>query len=146
MDHDIETLTSHHYPESFGPVKVEFLSESEEIEGDKGNDNEKVHPTRPSTVSNRKRGRKGIDDAIAGAILEMAAASKLNATALEQINSRYTIAECIKELDEIQGITENVYFAALDLFNNPSAREIFLSLKRDKRLTWLCIKSTTSSS
>ncbi|XP_058009125.1 L10-interacting MYB domain-containing protein isoform X2 [Hevea brasiliensis] len=94
-----------------------------------------VHGTSATTVmdnttaANRKRGRKGIDDAIAGAILRMAAASRLKTAAIKQISERYSIADCIKELDAMQGVEEGVYFAALDLFDNPNAREIFLSLK-----------------
>ena len=89
---------------------------------------------------NRKRGRRRIDDAIAGAILHMAAASKLRTATINRINARYSIADCIKELDRIQGIEQEVYFAALDLFNKATAREIFLSLKEDKRLIWLRAK------
>ncbi|KAJ7944142.1 L10-interacting MYB domain-containing protein-like [Quillaja saponaria] len=100
-------------------------------------DHETIQPTTPTTTSNRKRGRKGIDDAIAGAILEMAASSKLRAAAIKQRNTRYSIANCIKELDVMQGVDQQLYFAALDLFNKPIARETFLSLKGNKRLTWL---------
>ncbi|KAF2312430.1 hypothetical protein GH714_034660 [Hevea brasiliensis] len=89
-----------------------------------------------TTAANRKRGRKGIDDAIAGAILRMAAASRLKTAAIKQISERYSIADCIKELDAMQGVEEGVYFA-LDLFDNPNAREIFLSLKGDKRMICL---------
>ena len=53
------------------------------------------------------------------------------------LNLPYTIADCIRELDGMQGVDEKVYFASLDLFNKPNAREIFLSLKGDKRLIWL---------
>lgn len=67
----------------------------------------------------------------------MATASKLRTAAIQQRSSRYTIVNCIKELDEMKGVEEQVYFAALDLFNKPIAREVFLSLKRDKRLIWL---------
>ncbi|KAG2694176.1 hypothetical protein I3760_08G129300 [Carya illinoinensis] len=96
-----------------------------------------TRPTTPCTTGNRKRGRKGIDDVIAGAIMEMAAASKLRTAAIQQCNARYTITDCIKELDEMQGVDEQVYLAALDLFNKPNAREVFLSLKGDRRLIWL---------
>ncbi|XP_009379367.1 L10-interacting MYB domain-containing protein isoform X2 [Pyrus x bretschneideri] len=92
----------------------------------------------------RKRGRKGTDDAIAGAILEMAAASRLRAAATQQRDARYTIASCIEELDKMQGVDEHVYFAALDLFNKPVAREMFLSLKGEKRLIWLRSKCTAA--
>ncbi|KAG6767104.1 hypothetical protein POTOM_028283 [Populus tomentosa] len=95
-----------------------------------------------ATTAIRKRGRKGIEDAIAAGLFQMAAASKLRTAAIRQINARYSIADCIKQLDEIQRVKEEVYFAALDLFKKPSAREIFLSLKVEKRLIWLCSKCT----
>ncbi|VVB05327.1 unnamed protein product [Arabis nemorensis] len=90
----------------------------------------------PPTLK-RKRRSRGMEAAIANAIFEMADASKLRTTALTQLRSRFSLAECIRELDRIQGVAENVYFAALEFFNNPSARETFLSLKRDLRLPWL---------
>lgn len=122
----------------------ESSSGSEEDEDD--NDPETILPSTPTSMaSNRKRGRKGIDDAIAGAILEMAAASKMRAAAIEQYNARYSIADCIKELDVMQGVDQQLYFAALNLFNKPNAREIFLSLKSDKRITWLRGKCAVAS-
>lgn len=114
----------------------EFSSDSDEMD-DIADDHNTSQPTTPCTTGIRKRGRKGIDGAIAAAIMEMAAASNLRTDAIRQCNARYTIADCIKALDEIQGVDEQLYFAALDLFNKPNAREIFLSLKGDKRLIWL---------
>ncbi|GAV64838.1 Myb_DNA-bind_3 domain-containing protein [Cephalotus follicularis] len=131
-------------PEPLNTIPEESSSETdEEVEAEDVADDQ---PRTPSTTNYRKRGRKGIDGAIAGAILEMAAASKMRTHAVKQCNTRYSIANCIKELDELQGIDEHVYFAALDLFNNPVAREIFLSLKLDKRLIWLRHKCTALSS
>ncbi|KAK4262046.1 hypothetical protein QN277_027658 [Acacia crassicarpa] len=127
--------TSRPCPEPMSTQQEESSSGSEDDEDD--NDPEAILPSRPIATCNRKRGRKGIDDAIAGAILEMAAASKMRAAAMEQYNARYSMAECIKELDVMQGVDRPLYFAALNLFNKPKAREIFLSLKRDKRMTWL---------
>lgn len=97
----------------------------------------------------RKRGRRGIDDSIAKAILEMATDSKLRANAIRKYNERFTITDCVRALDELQGVDESLYYAALDLFDNRSAREIFLSLKVDKRLTWLtgkCLVTLDSNS
>ena len=114
----------------------ESMSDSDEVD-DIIDDHKSTQPTTPCSTANRKRGRKGMDDVIAGAIMEMAAASKLRTAAMLQCNARHTIADCIRELDEMQGVDEKVYLAALDLFNKPNAREIFLSLKGDKRLIWL---------
>lgn len=88
-------------------------------------------------LASRKRGRKGFEDAIARGILEMAAATKLRAEAIKKFNSNFSITDCIKALDELQGINDQVYLAALDLFTNRNARETFLTLKVDKRLIWL---------
>ncbi|KAL1820592.1 hypothetical protein ACET3Z_015461 [Daucus carota] len=111
-------------------------SESEEIT-EMADDRDKLQPNTASRNGTRKRGRKGIDDVLANAIMEMAAASKLRAHAVKQHNERYSITDCIKALDEIEGIDDPIYYASVDLFDNRDARETFLSLKVDKRLTWL---------
>ncbi|KAL2907176.1 L10-interacting MYB domain-containing protein [Bienertia sinuspersici] len=85
----------------------------------------------------RKRGRKGLDDMMSDAIFEMAAASRMRAEAIQQCSQKFTISKCVNALDELEGVDETVYLGALDLFNSAVAREIFLSLKADKRLIWL---------
>ncbi|KAF8099824.1 hypothetical protein N665_0237s0075 [Sinapis alba] len=101
--------------------------------------------TECSYTATKRRPSKGVEAAIANAIVEMAAASRLRTSALTQMRSRFSIAECIRELDGINGVAESVYFAALELFNNASARETFLSLKSDMRLAWLQWKSNAVS-
>lgn len=125
-------------------LQGESSSESEEAD-DTADEQDKFHCTTPTAGCNRKRGRKGIDDVIASAILEMASASKLRTAAIRQRNARFSISNCVRELDEIQGVDEEVYFSAIDLFDNPIAREMFLSLKADKRLTWLNSKCAAPS-
>lgn len=118
-------------------------------ESDTADDPKNFQCTAASSNVCRKRGRRGIDDIIAKAILEMATASKLRATAIRKYNERFTITDCVRALDELQGVDERLYCAALDLFDNCCAREIFLSLKVDKRLTWLtgkCLVSLDSNS
>ena len=88
---------------TFQPV---VLSSSESEEADDAVNDKTAQPIMPSTAAIRKRGRKGVDDAIAGAILEMAAASKLRTAAIQQRNARYTISNCIKALDEMKGVDE----------------------------------------
>lgn len=132
-------------PEPLSMHREESSSESDDVaEMADGQDN--FQSTLPTGISSRKRGRRGIDNVIAGAILEMAAASKLRTAAIKQRNAKFSITNCVQALDEIQGVDERVYFAALDLFDNPNAREIFLSLKSDKRYAWLCGKCTVSPS
>nr|GMD49567.1 AAA-ATPase At3g28580-like [Ipomoea batatas] len=93
----------------------------------------------------RKRSRKATGDAIVDAMLEIAAASKMRAAATMRNEERFAISKCIKILDEIQGVDQNLYFYALDLFENPNARETFVSLKNERRLVWLRGKFTASS-
>ncbi|KAL3525246.1 hypothetical protein ACH5RR_013618 [Cinchona calisaya] len=122
-------------------VYQEGLSNSESEQGsDTADERENLQSIVPSRVIGQKRGRKGIDGVIAKAILQMAAASKLRAAAIKKFNERYSITDCVKALDELQGVSDQIYYAALDLFNNHVARETFLSLKVDKRLTWLSAK------
>lgn len=82
---------------------------------------------------------------IAEAMLEMISASKLRVVARTQDNNQFSITNCIKALDEIRGIDQSLYFAALDLFDNSNQREIFLSLKCEKRLAWLQGKCKNAS-
>ncbi|KAK2996954.1 hypothetical protein RJ639_025317 [Escallonia herrerae] len=106
------------------------------------------HNKRQSATPNsghRKRSRKAIGDAIVDAMLEIAAASKMRAAAIIKNEERFSISKCIKVLDEMQGVDQSLYFFALDLFENPSAREIFISLKSERQLTWLQGKFSASS-
>lgn len=125
-------------PEPLAFLKEEFLSESEA-------NTEKALERDKSQPNSRKKGRKGVDEAIAEAILEMAAASKLRAAAIKEYNDRYSVTDCVVALDNMNGVDEGVYNAALDLFNSRYAREVFLSLKAEKRLNWLCNKCSVDS-
>ncbi|XP_047319756.1 L10-interacting MYB domain-containing protein-like [Impatiens glandulifera] len=96
-------------------------------------------------INSKKRVRRGVNQAISEAISEMAAASRHKTTAIEQINNRFSITDCVKALDEVKGIEERLYYAALDLFHKPIARETFLFLRADKRLAWLSRKCSNRS-
>ena len=61
--------------------KEEPLSESED-ETDTEDEQDKFQSTVPSGTVTHKRGRKGIDDVIANAILEMVSVSKLRIAAV----------------------------------------------------------------
>ncbi|KAI4351928.1 hypothetical protein L6164_006227 [Bauhinia variegata] len=56
----------------------------------------------PSSSGRRKRSRKATGDAIVDAMLEIAAASKMRATAIMKNEDRFSISKCIKVLDEMQ--------------------------------------------
>ncbi|XP_021722688.1 uncharacterized protein LOC110690143 [Chenopodium quinoa] len=126
-------------------VTEDCSAESEEV-ACVANEKEKSLCVETPNQINHKRGRKGLEDVMADAIFEMAAASRMRAEAIQQRSQRYTISECVNALDELGDIDKQVYFGALDLFNNPGAREMFLSLKADKRLMWLQGKCKVSSS
>lgn len=109
------------------------------------------HNKRPSSnpsSGHRKRSRKATSDAIVDAMLEIAAASKMRAAAIMRNEDRFSINKCIKVLDEIQGqgLNESIYYFALDLFENPNARETFISLRSDRRVVWLQSKFKASCS
>lgn len=78
---------------------------------------------------NRKRCWKATGDTVVDAMLEIAAASKLRATAIMKNEEWFYISKCIKVVDEMQHVDHHLYSFALDLFKNPNARETFISLK-----------------
>lgn len=97
----------------------------------------------PSSSGRQKRSRKATGDAIVDAMLEIAAASKMRAAAIMKNEDRFSISKCIKVLDDMQGVDQHLYFLALDLFENPNARETFIALKSERRLMWLQGKCKT---
>lgn len=107
--------------------------------------NNKRQSDTPLSSGRQKKSRKATCDAIVDAMLEIAAASKSRAAALSRNRDQFSVSRCIKVLDDMQGVEQHVYFHALDLFEHPNARETFLSLKCDRRLTWLQRKCGNSS-
>ncbi|KAL3629218.1 hypothetical protein CASFOL_026440 [Castilleja foliolosa] len=108
--------------------------------GDEANmlDGNNKHQTVISqTGRHNKRSRKATGDAIVDAMLEIAAASKMRAAAIMKNEERFSISKCIRILDEMQGVDQTLYFYALDLFENPTARETFVSLKSERRIPWM---------
>ncbi|XP_051139019.1 uncharacterized protein LOC127256845 [Andrographis paniculata] len=72
------------------------------------------------------------------AMLDMINSSKLKGLTNSMFDERFSISNCIKALDEIPGIEDNVYYAALDMFEAPSFRETFISLNGNQvRQMWL---------
>ncbi|XP_016698872.1 uncharacterized protein [Gossypium hirsutum] len=59
----------------------------------------------PSSSGRRKRSRKATGDAIVDAMLEIAAASKLRASAIMKNEDQFSISKCIKVLDEMQDMS-----------------------------------------
>lgn len=95
-------------------------------------------PEAHSSLDRSSRRRRGIGNAIAEAMLEMIAASNLTTETATKGDDLYSISNCIRALDEMEAVDQRVYFSALDLFDQPSLRETFISLKsNEKRLAWL---------
>ncbi|KAJ8427076.1 hypothetical protein Cgig2_008945 [Carnegiea gigantea] len=85
-------------------------------------------------------------DSMAEALLDMIAASKVKSVAIVSNEEKFSITNCIRALDEIEGIGESLYFAALDLFDDPCLREAFISLKSsERRYLWLQGKCCNAS-
>ncbi|KAI8031058.1 putative nuclease HARBI1 [Camellia lanceoleosa] len=76
------------------------------------------HNKRQSTTTSsgrRKRSRKATGDAIVDAMLEIAAASKMRATAIMKNEDRFSISKCIKVLDEMQDLSAGMDDCDLEL-------------------------------
>ncbi|GMH06560.1 hypothetical protein Nepgr_008400 [Nepenthes gracilis] len=95
------TSTMIPWPDRLNTFQDDFSTESED-----GNNSQAVDPI---ALHQRKRGRKGLKDMMAGAILKMAAASKLRAEAIRQCNDRFSITHCVKALDEVTGIDDKFH-------------------------------------
>uniref|UniRef100_A0A1J3JPQ0 Myb/SANT-like domain-containing protein n=1 Tax=Noccaea caerulescens TaxID=107243 RepID=A0A1J3JPQ0_NOCCA len=80
-------------------------------------------------------------ETVAGALSDMVTALRSRMADSETQNDGFSITNCVNALDEMENVEEGVYFAALDLFENPGLRETFMSLKASNlRLTWLQVK------
>ncbi|XP_010533682.1 PREDICTED: L10-interacting MYB domain-containing protein-like isoform X3 [Tarenaya hassleriana] len=80
------------------------------------------------------------------AMLDMVDALRSRMADATKTDDKFSIGNCISALDEMENVDEGIYFSALDLFESPCLREIFLSLKGNKiRLIWLQGKCRTPS-
>ncbi|KAG9149005.1 hypothetical protein Leryth_010616 [Lithospermum erythrorhizon] len=85
-----------------------------------------------------------IGDAMANALLDMIASSRLMTAENLQSDNYYSISNCIRALDEMEGIDDSLYYSALDLFEDANIREVFLSLSNNLiRMSWLQGKCPT---
>jgi len=85
-------------------------------------------------------------DSMAEALSDMIATSKVKPVAVVSNKEKFSITNCIKALDEMERIGESLYFAALDLFDDPCLRETFISLKSSERYLWLQGKCCNATS
>lgn len=123
-------------PSSSRPVQGNSVTADRTVKNRADRKRTRSSETQPSSEQNKKH--QEINDAMAEALLEMLAASRWRKAAKVQNDERFSITNCIKALDEMGDIDQQLYFAALNLFEEPNMRETFLSLKSDQlRLTWL---------
>lgn len=54
-----------------------------------------------------------------------------------QKDDPYSIASCVVALNDTPGVDRRLYNAAMDLFEHKNWRETFVTMKMDKRLSWL---------
>ncbi|CAK9157029.1 unnamed protein product [Ilex paraguariensis] len=90
----------------------------------------------PSSGPN-KRNKIGCGNRKAGVILGIGTASGSNQTAVTQNNDPYSYCCCITAINGMQGVDRRLYSAAMDLFRDLTWRKTFMSLKSEKRLSWL---------
>lgn len=139
LDPDIVPLES---PEvasiSAEPVENEASSHSTE-EGNVSDGRNKRQNVTPLSWGRDRRMRIETSH-VANAVSEMASVTNKRATLLAHRSDQFSISSCIKVLNEMLGIDQDFYLAALDLFQDPDRRETFISIKSDMRLAWLKAK------
>ncbi|OAY50596.1 hypothetical protein MANES_05G148700v8 [Manihot esculenta] len=122
-------------PSSSRPVQGNSLPADKMIKNISNKKRKWPSGTQPSDQNKKDQ---EIIEAMAEALFDMVAASRWRKAALKQNNERFTITSCIRALDEMGDIDQQLYFAALDLFEEPSLRETFISLEGDQiRLSWM---------
>lgn len=125
-------------PEILPSMKSTEVHVSSVVKGGKTNWENKRKRTSEVGQNGQQRRDQEILDSMAEAMLDMIAASKLRTITKTKNKEIFSITNCIKALDEIESVGESLYFAALDLFDDPSLRETFMSLKGvNRRLHWL---------
>lgn len=90
----------------------------------------------PSSSGPNKRTHKESANLKADAVVETGSASKPKGTASGQ-NDLYSAGDCITIINGMQGVGRRLYNASIDLLQNANWRKTFMSLKSEKRLSWL---------
>ncbi|XP_052201876.1 L10-interacting MYB domain-containing protein-like [Diospyros lotus] len=130
-------------PDKFPSSSKVLLQEATSAQNTNKNMGEKKRKRSLDTgpVTGQTRREQEMNELMANAMFDMLAASRLRVVAMQNQEDRFTITNCIKALDEIEAAEEigsHLYFAALDLFEDPNLRETFISLKSNNiRLAWL---------
>lgn len=93
----------------------------------------------------RRRTHTEASHSVEDAILETPCVSTKRRSTLSQRSGEFSISSCIKILNEMEGVAEDLYLAALDLFQDPDRRETFISIRSDIRMPWLKGKCSSMS-
>ncbi|XP_058209645.1 uncharacterized protein LOC131322364 isoform X2 [Rhododendron vialii] len=98
---------------------------------DGGNKRQRVQPS-----SLDKRSLKG-DNPKANATSDPRTISESKKDASAQKDDPYSAGCCMTVINGMQDVDRHLYNGAMELFKNPTWRKTFMSLKTEKRLTWL---------
>ncbi|WCJ30585.1 hypothetical protein M5689_012134 [Euphorbia peplus] len=97
---------------SLHPTAPLPFPDDQDVSSDDADGHNKRHSVTPSRP---KRSRKATGDAIVDAMLEIAAASKMRASAIIKNEDRFSITNCIKVLDEMQDASASMDDCDLEL-------------------------------
>ncbi|KAF5739348.1 hypothetical protein HS088_TW12G00553 [Tripterygium wilfordii] len=120
------------------PIAYEGSSQSAE-EGNKSDGRNKRRNVEP-TSSRRVKRIHTRTSRPARVDVEITSQTEKRVAALPHFSNQFSISNCIKVLNGMQGIDQYLYLAASDLFLEPDKRETFISIKSDFRLAWLKAK------
>ncbi|XP_056692881.1 L10-interacting MYB domain-containing protein isoform X1 [Spinacia oleracea] len=133
-------------PEAASSMKSTQVNISSVVKGGKTNLEKKRKHTSEVDQNGEQRREQEILDSMAEAMLDMIGSSKLRTITKTECKEMFSITNCIKALDEIGSMGESLYFAALDLFDDPNIRETFILLNGvDRRLCWLQEQCSSTS-
>lgn len=100
------------------------------------------------TISNQSSQRRTHTEAsynVEDAVLETGYRKKKRVPMLSQRSEQFSISSCIEVLNRMEGVQEDLYLAALDLFQDLDRRETFISIRSDIRIAWLKGKCSSTS-
>ncbi|KAI3989067.1 hypothetical protein MKX01_033103 [Papaver californicum] len=125
---------------SVNPVTQSPSARDEVSSRSDGQNNKRQLATLPSHSGNQKKiCRRAGNATVIDGMREMGSSSKSRTTSIPfQSGDQFSISNCAKTLNEMQGVDEFLYLAAMDLFEeDPIRRETFISIRSDIRLAWL---------
>lgn len=144
LDHEIVTANA---PEAASMSAEPVADEASSQPGDDMNIPDGWNKRRITTLNQcfQRRTHTEASHNVEDAVLETACRRKKRASMLSQRSDQFSISSCIKVLNEMEGVEEDLYLAALDLFQDPDRRETFISIRSDIRMPWLKGKCSSMS-